>query len=141
MKTTIKNNLFILKLLWKTNKLAFVIQFFYSVLIALLSPLTVLINKYLVDELTAANHWQRLMTIIILMLAVNIAFGLINSLMSYRIRPIIMWKFNLILNTDFMKKSLLLDLAESSRAVTPQVRQAGHRLSGFAETIYASLLA
>ena len=30
---------------------------------------------------------------------------------------------------------------EYSRAVTPQVRQAGNRLSGLAETAYASLLA
>ena len=33
-----------------------------------------------------------------------------------------------------------LDL-EYSRAVTPQIRQAGNRLSGLAETAYASLLA
>ena len=140
MKTTIKNNLFILKLLWKTNKLAFVIQFFYSVLIALLSPLTILINKYLVDELTAANHWQRLIAIIILMLVVNIAFGIINSLMSYRIRPIIMWKFNLRLNTDFMKKSLLLDLAcfddpdfydQYTRALSAADSQANHVFNQF----------
>lgn len=31
--------------------------------------------------------------------------------------------------------------AEYSCAVTPQIRQAGNRLSGFAETAYASLLA
>ena len=30
---------------------------------------------------------------------------------------------------------------EYSRAVTPQIRQAGNRLSGLAETAYASLLA
>ena len=30
---------------------------------------------------------------------------------------------------------------EHSRAVTPQIRQAGNRLSGLAETAYASLLA
>lgn len=33
------------------------------------------------------------------------------------------------------------NLAEYSRAVTPQIRQAGNRLSGLAETAYASLLA
>lgn len=32
-------------------------------------------------------------------------------------------------------------LCEYSRAVTPQVRQAGNRLSGLTETAYASLLA
>ena len=32
-------------------------------------------------------------------------------------------------------------LREYSRAVTPQIRQAGNRLSGLAETAYASLLA
>lgn len=32
-------------------------------------------------------------------------------------------------------------LSEYSRAVTPQIRQAGNRLSGLAETAYASLLA
>lgn len=32
-------------------------------------------------------------------------------------------------------------IAEYSRAVTPQIRQAGNRLSGLAETAYASLLA
>ena len=31
--------------------------------------------------------------------------------------------------------------SEYSRAVTPQIRQAGNRLSGLAETAYASLLA
>lgn len=33
------------------------------------------------------------------------------------------------------------ELGEYSRAVTPQIRQAGNRLSGLAETAYASLLA
>lgn len=32
-------------------------------------------------------------------------------------------------------------VVEYSRAVTPQIRQAGNRLSGLAETAYASLLA
>ena len=32
-------------------------------------------------------------------------------------------------------------IGEYSRAVTPQIRQAGYRLSGLAETAYASLLA
>ena len=32
-------------------------------------------------------------------------------------------------------------VTEYSRAVTPQIRQAGNRLSGLAETAYASLLA
>ena len=35
----------------------------------------------------------------------------------------------------------VLGLIEYSRAVTPQIRQAGNRLSGLAETAYASLLA
>ena len=34
-----------------------------------------------------------------------------------------------------------LTKSEYSRAVTPQIRQAGNRLSGLAETAYASLLA
>ena len=33
------------------------------------------------------------------------------------------------------------NVVEYSRAVTPQIRQAGNRLSGLAETAYASLLA
>ena len=36
---------------------------------------------------------------------------------------------------------LVKELAEYSRSVTPQVRQAGNRLSGLTETAYASLLA
>lgn len=36
---------------------------------------------------------------------------------------------------------IFLEAAEYSRAVTPQIRQAGNRLSGLAETAYASLLA
>ena len=35
----------------------------------------------------------------------------------------------------------LMKMFEYSRAVTPQIRQAGNRLSGLAETAYASLLA
>ena len=35
----------------------------------------------------------------------------------------------------------LKEKGEYSRAVTPQIRQAGNRLSGLAETAYASLLA
>ena len=38
-------------------------------------------------------------------------------------------------------KDLLGGTIEYSRAVTPQVRQAGNRLSGLTETAYASLLA
>ena len=37
--------------------------------------------------------------------------------------------------------SCVIMLIEYSRAVTPQVRQAGNRLSGLTETAYASLLA
>ena len=37
--------------------------------------------------------------------------------------------------------SLFVKAREYSRAVTPQIRQAGNRLSGLAETAYASLLA
>ena len=36
---------------------------------------------------------------------------------------------------------MALQPSEYSRAVTPQIRQAGNRLSGLAETAYASLLA
>lgn len=43
---------------------------------------------------------------------------------------------NVIPQSDFC-----LALGEYSRAVTPQIRQAGNRLSGLAETAYASLLA
>ena len=39
------------------------------------------------------------------------------------------------------KKSVIRYIYEYSRAVTPQIRQAGNRLSGLAETAYASLLA
>lgn len=35
----------------------------------------------------------------------------------------------------------VLDMSEYSCAITPQVRQAGNRLSGLTETAYASLLA
>lgn len=35
----------------------------------------------------------------------------------------------------------VMEMGEYSRAVTPQIRQAGNRLSGLAETAYASLLA
>ena len=38
-------------------------------------------------------------------------------------------------------KRLITGWIEYSRAVTPQIRQAGNRLSGLAETAYASLLA
>ena len=38
-------------------------------------------------------------------------------------------------------KTSVFDIIEYSRAVTPQIRQAGNRLSGLAETAYASLLA
>ena len=36
---------------------------------------------------------------------------------------------------------MIYKIIEYSRAVTPQIRQAGNRLSGLAETAYASLLA
>jgi len=39
----------------------------------------------------------------------------------------------------FNRNGYVLD--EYSCAVTPQIRQAGNRLSGFAETTYASLFA
>lgn len=38
-------------------------------------------------------------------------------------------------------KPATVKMSEYSRAVTPQIRQAGNRLSGLAETAYASLLA
>lgn len=52
----------------------------------------------------------------------------------------------LIANMDELQKRGLvfgssITVTEYSRAVTPQVRQAGNRLSGLTETAYASLLA
>ena len=44
---------------------------------------------------------------------------------------------SLVSPREIFKSSIL----EYSRAVTPQIRQAGNRLSGLAETAYASLLA
>lgn len=40
-----------------------------------------------------------------------------------------------------LKKGMIRTLIEYSCAITPQVRQAGNRLSGLTETAYASLLA
>ena len=45
------------------------------------------------------------------------------------------------LSTLYIAVSLFGTLGEYSRAVTPQVRQAGNRLSGLTETTCASLLA
>ena len=44
-------------------------------------------------------------------------------------------------NPDCTVVNIACGLDEYSRAVTPQIRQAGNRLSGLAETAYASLLA
>ena len=44
-------------------------------------------------------------------------------------------------NTEKYYYRQLPEEHEYSRAVTPQIRQAGNRLSGLAETAYASLLA
>ncbi len=41
----------------------------------------------------------------------------------------------------FLLLNFRINADEYSRAVTPQIRQAGNRLSGLAETAYASLLA
>lgn len=38
-------------------------------------------------------------------------------------------------------ETMLQEIAEYSCAATPQIRQTGNRLSGLAETAYASLLA
>ena len=46
-----------------------------------------------------------------------------------------------IQDADFPEPIGHFDSDEYSRAVTPQIRQAGNRLSGLAETAYASLLA
>ena len=40
-----------------------------------------------------------------------------------------------------LRRSVYPVATEYSRAVTPQIRQAGNRLSGLAETAYVSLLA
>lgn len=45
------------------------------------------------------------------------------------------------MDIDFMLRRMSNDVAEYSCAITPQVRQAGNRLSGLTETAYASLLA
>ena len=46
-----------------------------------------------------------------------------------------------VLKEALNDRNLFLKLVEYSRAVTPQVRQAGNRLSGLVETACASLLA
>ena len=40
-----------------------------------------------------------------------------------------------------ISSEMVYPIIEYSRAVTPQIRQAGNHLSGLAETAYASLLA
>ena len=50
-------------------------------------------------------------------------------------------ELNARLHPLLVRNFLLTFLNEYSRAVTPQIRQAGNRLSGLAETAYASLLA
>ena len=42
---------------------------------------------------------------------------------------------------NYQKRNSNITLIEYSCAITPQVRQAGNRLSGLTETAYASLLA
>ena len=48
--------------------------------------------------------------------------------------------YQILIKVDKLTLQIAL-LNEYSRAVTPQIRQAGNRLSGLAETAYASLLA
>jgi len=59
-----------------------------------------------------------------------------------QIMEIVKQSFDHMQNNDFgMLKEASYLKNEYSRAVTPQIRQAGNRLSGLAETAYASLLA
>ena len=54
----------------------------------------------------------------------------------------IIYHLGILLLTNYLGfKIPALNGSEYSRAVTPQIRQAGNRLSGLAETAYASLLA
>ena len=48
---------------------------------------------------------------------------------------------NLLLHSTGYTFDTFMEQTEYSCAVTPQIRQAGNRLSGLAETAYASLLA
>lgn len=71
-----------------------------------------------------------------------------NSTMAFWILSMvilvgIVWKIRKVVKIRMKLRTriIFLIITEYSRAVTPQIRQAGNRLSGLAETAYASLLA
>ncbi len=108
---TIKNNLYILKLIWKISKSAFLIKLFHSIFTAILAPFFILANKYLIDMLTEnSSDWHLFISIIIIMVLADFLTKSLNSVMSYHVNSHIMWKFNHGINIELMKNCVELDL-------------------------------
>ena len=66
--------------------------------------------------------------------------GIINLIIAVGVSFILSAR-SLYFSTGQFGIEMFKSYFEYSRAVTPQIRQAGNRLSGLAETAYASLLA
>lgn len=106
------NNIFyVLKILWETSKLAFIVQILLAFFTGVISSLIILVNKYLIDSLT--NNTPELRTILwLLFITFLIKFlpDIINSFLSTLYSPLQMWKFMQKMNNIMLEKIKKIDL-------------------------------
>lgn len=108
---TIKNTLYIIKILWNTSKSAFFVQFLYAIVSAAFLPISVLFNKFLIDLLTDGRDFKNIIYIMIILIISEVFISIIDAVLGYFWNPRVMWIFIRRMNHDLMKKSIALDLA------------------------------
>lgn len=105
----LKKIFYIVNILWKTSKQAFIVRIFYSLSTAIVAPLTILLTKFLIDSLTVEVSFSDIILIIIGYSAIAFVPQMFLSYLSNLFNPVINMKFEQSLNNMVMKKSSMLD--------------------------------
>lgn len=105
----LKKIFYIVNILWKTSKQAFIVRIIYSLLTAIVTPLTILLTKFLIDSLTVEVLFSDIILIIIGYSAIAFVPQMFLSYLSNLFNPVINMKFEQGLNNMVMKKSRMLD--------------------------------
>lgn len=106
------NNIFyVLKILWKTSKLAFIIQIVFGFFTGIISSLMILINKYLIDTLTQdVPELRNILWLLFLTFLIKFLPNIISSFLGALYNPLQMWKFIQKMNNIMLEKIKKIDL-------------------------------
>lgn len=110
MKKVISNNLFILKFVWKADKIVFLVSILFC-LCSFMSPLQdTYLPKIFVDILSTDKQIQKLSICLMIWVGIAIYKSIIYPLYRNYFHPLAKEKVSKLLNLEMMKKTFSLDL-------------------------------